>query len=176
MLLALALALTAGCSGADDASDDVTADGAGGFLAFASSFTGFRSWQSWKRPAFGDPSDVHAGLPYIEYLNHAPPHGSTSFPVGTIIVKEPDDDRPATAHVAFAMVKRGAGYNAAGASGWEWFELQEAADGSIGIVWRGLGPPSGESYLGDPTACNDCHAAAKDNDSVLSGAIRLSGF
>ena len=23
--------------------------------------------------------------------------------------------------------------------------------------WRGLGPPNGESYGGDPNACNTCH-------------------
>jgi hypothetical protein len=44
------------------------------------------------------------------------------------------------------------------------------------VVWRGVGPPSGEAYGGDPTACNTCHAAARDNDSVLSSRIRLSAF
>ena len=78
----------------------------------------------------------------------------------------------------FAMVKRGGGYNAQGASGWEWFELQNLTDGSGGvqIVWRGLGPPAGEVYGGDPNAgCNTCHRDC-GNDAVCAKSVRLENF
>jgi hypothetical protein len=79
------------------------------FLAFASSFNGFRDWPS--APAMpspnlppvpggdgvvlpdagvGDAGTTDAGvvhrLPLTVYWNQAPPHGSTKFPLGTIIV------------------------------------------------------------------------------------------
>jgi hypothetical protein len=73
------------------------------------------------------------------------------------------------------MAKRGCGFNAAGARGWEWMELSETPDG-VTVVWRGLGPPAGEVYGGDPAGCNSCHAACSDNDSVCSSPLRLTGF
>lgn len=74
----------------------------------------------------------------------------------------------------FAMVKRGGGYNAVGALGWEWFELAERKDGSVAIKWRGLSAPSGESYGNDPHGtCNACHERAKANDFVKSPALAL---
>jgi hypothetical protein len=75
----------------------------------------------------------------------------------------------------FAMVKRGGSENAYGAKGWEWFELQNAADGTPGIVWRGVNPANG-SYGGNPTGgCNPCHVAC-GNDSVCAKEIQLSQF
>ena len=54
--------------------------------------------------------------------------------------------------------KRGLGYNATGARNWEWFELAESPDRVL-IVWRGVGPPTNDSYGGDPNGgCNACHA------------------
>jgi hypothetical protein len=109
------------------------------------------------------------------YLNQAPPHGSTEFPVGTIIVKDLGPG-PGTAATTFAMVKRGGGFNEQGATNWEWFELQNNADASVTILWRGAEPPAGQAYSGEPTACNTCHGTAKSNDFVQSQPLQLSNF
>ena len=76
------------------------------------------------------------------------------------------------------MVKRGDGYNASpGANGWEWFSLQNNADGSVTILWRGLVAPPGQTYanqaIGD---CNGCHTAAATNDDVWDSALQLTSF
>ena len=34
---------------------------------------------------------IHNAGPRMAYMNKLPPHGSTEFPVGTIIVKEPTE-------------------------------------------------------------------------------------
>jgi hypothetical protein len=110
-----------------------------------------------------------------EYLNQVPDPDATEFPLSTIIVKEAlaSDD----SSTVFARVKRGGGYNT-GAPGWEWFELQsldDERDGAI-IVWRGVGPPAGEAYGGDPNGCNVCHSACADNDGVCSPPLVLGKF
>jgi hypothetical protein len=165
---AIAALLLTSCAGDDDA---ITRDGSA-FLAFASDFASYRSWQSFHLEAAAVPNSPHTDGARTEFVNHLPPPGSTSFPIGTIIVKEiePTDAEPAR---TFAMVKRGGTYNSKGAIGWEWFELK--ATPKVGIAWRGFGPPRGETYGGDAFAgCNTCHMGAKDNDYVLSPAIRLA--
>jgi hypothetical protein len=151
------------------------------FIAFASDFANFRSWQSFDvtkeqdADAGLDAGAQHPDARLIEYLNKPPPTGSTAFPVGTIIVKE-GTDGPVDMRQYFAMVKRGGTENAAGAKGWEWFELQNAADGTPGIVWRGVGPPNGTLYGGDPTGgCNSCHVQC-GNDAVCAKAVQLAQF
>ena len=49
------------------------------------------------------------------------------------------------------------------------------SDGSLTILWHGSEVPPGQSYSGDPTQCNDCHAQATNNDSVNSWPM-LSSF
>lgn len=145
------------------------------FLAVDSSFTGFRTWEPFPL-APGPNGTIHTAGARTEYLNRAPPPGSTSFPVGTIIVKE-SDDGPFASRQVFARVKRGGGYNAAGAAGWEWFELVNVDEQRVTRVWRGVGPPVGEKYGGDPDGgCNGCHGAAKSNDFVLSPPLQLEMF
>jgi hypothetical protein len=143
------------------------------FLAFNAQVAGFRSWTSFSFDGGTEDASVHIAGPRTEYINDLPPHASTTFPVGTIIVKEVGANDPANHHL-FAMVKRGCDFNAGGAVGWEFMELQEGTTTSI--IWRGVGPPAGENYGGDPNGCNGCHAACSDNDSVCSSAIRLSSF
>ena len=71
-------------------------------------------------------------------------------------------------------MKRGGGYNEAGAKGWEWFELQHVTLDEVTFVWRGVGPPSTEAgYGGDPNGCNNCHAAAEANDWVAAPDLKL---
>jgi hypothetical protein len=166
------------------------------FLAFASSFDGFRNWPSAPAtpspnlPAVPGGDGVDAGavdggttdagvvhrLPLTVYWNHAPPSGSTKFPLGTIIVKE-TNDADITQRQVFAMVKRGADYNAGGAVDWEWFDLANVADGTETVSWHGYGPTgSADTYGGNPHVCNDCHALAVSNDYVWSSALQLSNF
>jgi len=170
------VALGCAACGAGGSSDDATKRVV--TIAFAPDFKGFRSWQAFDVTTEAAPGTVHPDAHLVEYLNTPPPSGSTSFPLGTIIVKEPTiAGEPATAPY-FAMVKRGNGYNAEGASGWEWFELQNVpgAANDVQIVWRGVGPPAGEVYGGDPNAgCNTCHRDC-GNDAVCAKSVSLSLF
>lgn len=182
--LALVAALAVACSGsASNGSSD--AGTTGEFVAFGSDFQDFRTWQSFDvtAEAFAaggidagvGPGTVHPDAKLIEYLNKPPPTGSTEFPVGTIIVKE-GTEGDVVGRQYFAMVKRGGIQNLDGAKGWEWFELRNLANGTVGIVWRGVGPPKGEVYGGDPNAgCNTCHVAC-GNDAVCAKAVQLANF
>lgn len=171
--LSVALALLGVCACGDVAPSSSTD---GPVIAFGSDFQGFRGWESFSLGAGSPASGIHTAGPRTEYLKHRPPSGSREFPVGTIIVKELAGVTP-DQHQVFAMVKRGGGYNTQGATNWEWFELTDAPDGSISILWRGVGPPIGEKYGGDAAgSCNSCHSGARDNDFVQSAALRLSGL
>lgn len=166
---------------------------AGQFVPLQKDFAQFRSWTRFDLGLGIDPARadgggaivadggsadaaVHVGLPRVIYLNMVPPSGSTSFPVGTILVKTTGDGT-ATPGETFAMAKRGGSYNAKGAAGWEWFELADATDGTPLILWRGIVPPAGEGYAGIVGGvCNECHAAFAPNDFVGSDVVSLSAF
>jgi hypothetical protein len=145
------------------------------FVALERDFQDFESWHEVDistRPGQGEthePGEAH------EYVNAVPPPGSKAFPVGTIFVKSMT--KSAKKKDIFAMVKRGGGYNPLGSPGWEWFELRRREDDSVGIVWRGINPPSGESYGGDPMGgCNGCHQMATKNDFVHAKTLQLSAL
>lgn len=158
--LAVAAALVAMACGPGGAPTDA---GSGSFIAFAADFEGFEAWDSSTLSEPG-PDPVHTAYPRTVFINAMPPPGATEFPKGTVIVKKMPFN-------TFAMVKRGGGYNAAGALGWEWFELVEG--GAVAIKWRGLGPPIGEVYGKSGQTCNQCHAGAQANDFVLTPALQL---
>lgn len=162
------LAFLIGCGSTPEPTDT--------FVAFASHFQGFHSWTSMPAvpPASADPG-LHGTVPWRAYINRTPAKGMTSFPQGTIIVKETLEPDP-TARKVFAMVKRGGGYNAQGATGWEFFELLNLPGDAPSIKWRGVGPPSGEMYGGDPNGCNGCHGGARGNDFVWTAGLSLSSF
>jgi hypothetical protein len=148
------------------------------FIALERDFQAFERWQKVdlsRRPSIGV---THAAGDAHEYISQMPPPGARTFPVGTILVKTVKSDGKKTTGDGtdvFAMVKRGAGYNARGSAGWEWFELRRRDDHSLGIVWRGVNPPSGEGYGGDPVGgCNACHQTASKNDYVQAPALTLS--
>jgi len=158
------------------------------FIALERDFQGFEGWTKVNlsdRPALGA---AHAAGDAHEYINQVPAAGSHTFPVGTILVKTmKSEPRPAGGGGGggrggsaggtdvFAMVKRGAGYNAKGSPGWEWFELRPRVDKSLGIVWRGINPPDGEGYGRDVSGgCNSCHRQAVKNDYVHALALTLS--
>lgn len=142
------------------------------FIALPRDFLHYDQWSRYPLP----PRDV-TGSPHLEggsvlFLNEVPPKGSEEFPVGTVIVKMLADGTQ-----SFAMAKRGGGYNKAGATGWEWFELRPATDGAPVIVWRGITPPAGEKYHGvSGGECNLCHQSGRANDFVQSEPLQLSGF
>ena len=160
VLCAMGVCCLGACAGSGGAADQNDAGAEPGnpsvFVAFDGDFANFRSWQSFDvtkdqdMDAGLDAGTVHPDSKLIEYLNKPPPSGSIEFPIGTIIVKE-GTDGPVEGRQYFAMAKRGPTENLLGAKGWEWFELQNAADGTPGIVWRGVNPPNGETYGGDPT-------------------------
>ena len=179
MLLSATLATACGSGGAPDGSADGGANpNPSVVIAFASSFKGFRSWMAFDVTKEAAPGTVHPDAHLIEYLNKAPPTGSTSFPIGTILVKEPTVNGEPSTTPYFAMVKRGGGYNADGASDWEWFELQNIPGNNddVQLVWRGVGPPAGEVYGGDPNAgCNTCHRDC-GNDAVCAKSVSLAAF
>jgi hypothetical protein len=154
----------AGCSGGG-AVPPVTGD----FVAQNTNFRGYRSWMSFTIDDGLAAGATHVAGKRTIYINQLPPAGATEFPVGTIIVKETAIDGK-----IFARAKRGSDWNPTGAVGWEWFELLTKA-GATGIFWRGLGPPAGEVYGGDPNAgCNMCHKLAPNNDFVLTPALMLA--
>ena len=153
------------------------ADDGSTFIAFQSDFVDFTNWDAFPIAA-GDSDGLHTGGERTVYVDPLPPSGSTSFPIGTIVVKTIGDGLGADDHT-FAMAKRGGTYNASGAAGWEWFELTPGPDGTVDaeprIVWRGITPPQGEGYVGvTGGTCNDCHAAAAGNDFVH--ALNLGAF
>ena len=139
------------------------------FIAFESSFQGFRQWEAF--PLEGtEQAPAHLAGPRVVYLNRRPhfSDGGSAWPVGTIIVKEFTAGAVVDRQV-FAMVKRGGSTNLSGAVGWEWWELQNLDEQTVRKIWRGVGPPSGEQYGGDPTGgCNGCHSGSASNDFVHS--------
>lgn len=157
----------AACSGGGDATSD--GGGSGTFIAFNNSFTDFRSWTTFHSQLDDPNGTLPAGVagPRDQYINKLPPTGSTEFPIGTIIVEVRDNGK------IFAGVKRGGGYNSDGAKNWEYFELQE---NPVMYIWRGLGPPLGDTYGGDPNGCNNCHVQCAANDYICSPKLQLSSF
>ncbi len=137
-----------------------------GFIALQRDFAPYKTWESASFDGGVIDEGVHTAGVRTVYLNQRPELGTTEWPLGTIIVKE----LPFT---TFAMVKRGAGYNAKGARGWEWFELFNDTPTTVNIKWRGLGPPLGEMYGKSGQTCNDCHGPAVMNDSVMNPVFRL---
>jgi hypothetical protein len=138
---------------------------------YATNFENYASWQTFNYSTSIDAGPHLAGN-LTAWINKLPPHGATEFPVGTIIIK-----RIGSIPQTFAMEKRADDYNADGAAHWEYFELQTSCDGKTpSIVWRGFGPPVGESYGGDPLACNDCHVTFKNNDFIGSSVLQLGNF
>jgi hypothetical protein len=163
LVLGLAIALV-GCAKHSAA----TADAPDTFIAFDPAFAPFRTWMSYM-DTLADDGSLPTGVagPRTQYINMLPPTGSTQFPIGTIIVEVREDGK------IFASVKRGGDFNPAGSLNWEYFELSE---NPVTITWRGLGPPLGDTYGGDPNGCNNCHVMCASNDYICSPKLQLSSF
>lgn len=163
----LAGSLTTACGGRP--SSPAAPDAGPSFVATQGSFAHFTSWESFDGGTTADDSLNLVGQ-RILYLNQRPPHGSTQFPIGTIIVKTTQGG------ATFAMARRGGGFNPQGL-GWEWFQLATGADGTPTILWRGDGTSGMLAYgTTSATGCNDCHFEAIDNDYVQGDSILLSNF
>jgi hypothetical protein len=145
------------------------------FIAQQRDFANYTQWM----PFHNDVVEDHGGVVGTTdmYLNQLPTEGSSTFAVGTMIVKvmHAVDSDMTTVH---AMTKRGNGFNPNGAQGWEYFELLLDKDGTPVILWRGEDAPTGEQYqllIGTSTmtttetSCNSCHA--NGNDGMLGDDI-----
>jgi hypothetical protein len=152
------------------------------FIALVRDFEGFQSWPSWDLGTGAHAVEQQA--PTHVYINALPQSGDSEFRVGTLIVKVLEmGDEPSTWQV-HGMAKRGAGYNAKGAYGWEYFDFTLDADGIPHENWRGANVPNGESYQTtvftsdgqaiqqDVPDCNTCHQTS-NNDAVNTGALEL---
>jgi hypothetical protein len=168
-VVACGLLAVAGCG--DDGGTAPTGDT---FIAFATAFQPYPTWTHFHSDGPADdgtyPPDV-LGM-REQYINKVPPAGSTEFPVGTAIVEV------RASGIIFAAAKRGGGFNATGAKDWEWFELLQDDQQRVSLKWRGVGPPAGEMYGGDPNGgCNACHATCgAANDYVCSPKLQLANF
>jgi Cytochrome P460 len=168
------LLLVADCSRRRSQPMPVAFNSQGPFIALERDFQDFRSWEAIDLPDKSPQGITHVAGKRREFINQRPGAGSRNFPVGTMLVKEILTGAQ-EGHQLFAMVKRGGGYNSDGAPGWEWFELREREDRTIGVVWRGINAPKGEHYGGDPMGgCNSCHEVSAKNDFVRSRALALA--
>ena len=145
------------------------------FVAFASDFAPYASWQSYY---VGDSAEgVDLNGPRTVYINELPPHGATQFPVGTMIVKVVKVDATPQNWQMFALVKRGR-LRRGGAPNWEWFGLSIDTAGNVAIDWRGTGPPPDGGYGSDglSLSCLSCHSFSASNDYVKTPQLQLSLF
>lgn len=170
------LVLLAGCEGGRE------------YVAFQEDFADYASWHSIDNTG-GELDPIVDGARRTVYISDLPPSGLDAFPKGTKIVKVVENDPDPTLWLMVGMAKRGGDYNAAGAPGWEWFDLDLSASGTPLIDWRGVEPPFGSGYectlggtdTGDTGAvavgdCNACHATAWNNDRVMTPQLDLDLF
>ena len=169
LMLLSAVALSAACGGASQSSAPDA--GAAVFVAVQGDFAGYRQWTAFDGGQSANDGIVIEPAQRTIYMNKLPPHDSTDYPVGTIIVKDTENAN------TFAMAKRGGDFNSAGAVDWEFFELVTDSSNNTSINWRGTAPPVGETYGNTTsTSCNGCHTGFKTADYVGGGAISLSQF
>ncbi len=153
------------------------------FIASERDFADFDTWERFDRGTRGFLPSHLDGETYV-YLNRRPEEGATAFPVGTIVVRVTSAG-PMSDWEVHAMVKRGGQYNAAGAVGWEYFDLEmvrtageEGGALTPTIHWRGEGPgDDGDGYArgaeGVLLGCNHCHAAVVERDGMLGDEFDL---
>ncbi|MFO0662620.1 MAG: cytochrome P460 family protein [Polyangiaceae bacterium] len=162
-----------GCA-SEDSAEKPLCGGEPVCIAFKDQFAGYHSWKSTPGTStIVKDAGIHSAGKRTVYVNAMPKAGSKEYPIGTIIVKEIEDDEDIRLRTVFAMVKRGGDFNKSGAANWEWFELVAYPNDTVQIKWRGFGPPDGENYGGSKDGCNTCHQAAKANDYVLTAGLRL---
>jgi hypothetical protein len=149
------------------------------FVAIPSDFQPYASWTSFDVAGPAENENFEAGGPRTVYINQMPAHGSDHFRVGTILVKViPNGSSSPKDWQVFAMVKRGGGFDADGAPGWEFFGLSIDDGGAVSIDWRGVGPPADAGYSAGllNVTCVLCHDSARDNDWVQTPQLQLENL
>lgn len=176
-VLLFALGALASCVGRAPVPDAVSADGGASdapavFVALARDFEGFESWRRFdlgSTAVGGHPPGERTGFLYLPGRLEG-----GRFPVGTRIVKRIRVDGAADTFEYLGMVKRGGGFNAEGATDWEFFLLERTPAGVV-ILDRGTAPLADQSHLyaGVGAACNICHGRPTDAyDHVISPSMR----
>lgn len=159
MAIAVFLSIQA-CEEDDEIADDTDDE----FVASSSDFSDFRNWTELSTVSGPDPAigpahqandETTTRTIYIKENVNRMANGE--FPVGTILVKDTQDDAGNTVEVT-AMVKRGNGFDADN-NDWEWFMLMP--DGVIAI-------DNGSPVRGAIQMCSGCHAQNQDEDYVFS--------
>lgn len=175
------VAASVGCSCGSEAATPPAAAPAE-LVATAADFRGYESWTRFDRGVFGF-VPAHPDGATTVFVNRLPEPGSTTFPVGTIIVRQTEAG-PREAWEVHAMVKRGGEFNPLGAVGWEYFDLRLPPEGEPlvpTVLWHGEGPENeGDGYAtaagGVLLGCNHCHGAVPENDSVIGAELQLESF
>lgn len=171
--LLLCAALAAGCTEGEPGSV---------FIALQSDFASFESWPKF---FLGDgPLDGHPTGGRHGFINKPAPKGSTTYPVGSILVKTVEFGTSKLEWEMFAMAKRGGEYNLGGAKDWEFFTLKFSTGGVPVIVTRGTNPADLESDGGAPghgyadtagtgITCNRCHglAGTERQDHIIASVL-----
>jgi hypothetical protein len=174
-----ALAIVA--MGATACAPDDPVEDAGTWAPVPSDCENYESWTSFDlggddAGAGGADACAHLlDVPRTAYINKTPPHGSTEFPVGTMIIKEIKTTPDPSTWQVFAMAKRGGGFDpGSGCVGWEWYGL-DAPDGGGGchFQWSGTQPTANEAYA-SCGPCASCHSSAQSNDCVIAPELSLS--
>lgn len=148
------------------------------FIALDRDFLGYSSWLTMTLPHQPLADLTEPMGPRVAFLNKRPPKGASEYPVGTIIVKEIQDQPDADTWPRFAIAKRGGGFNPDGAAGWEFFLLRLDTQGNLYITSRGLAPSDtgfdggGDQYTpaGAAGGCNICHGQSEfaAHDHIIS--------
>ena len=169
---ALALAVgAAACGGAKD-SGGASACMPEPFISFTRDF---EDLDAWSTAELGGPdNEAHAagGQLFSRALGLDADGGLCA---GSMLVRSQPAvaDSPASLH---GMVKRGGGFNADGAVGWEWFGLGRSEAGAPVVLWRGEEAPSDVGYNNGvelvEANCNACHAAGAEHDHLMSEEAR----
>jgi hypothetical protein len=161
MLRALVLFSVAGCA-MEEAAPPVTEP----FIVLDRDLAGFRGWMVFDLDV--SPLVPHDTLaaPRRIYSNVVPPPPTEPFPVGAILVKTVEEATYAEWSV-HAMVKRGGGFNAQGAVGWEFFDVHMTDDAVPVISWRGIGDTTDPCGYHDMMSCNACHGVIPSSDHIF---------
>ena len=126
-----------------------TDGGASPFIAFATDFAGFASWSRHRsRPPSPRARRTSSG-PRTVYINALPPPGAAGFRWARSSSRRRWRTERLFAH---GEARRRRLQHQPARSSWEWFELEETGSGAVIVIWHGVGPPSGETYGGDPNA------------------------
>lgn len=172
LALGLGLGGIGGCAGAADSGGADRGCAPEPFIAFTRDFEDLRAWPQVALSGPANAAHASGGALYASVLGLDADGGLCA---GSALVREQPANAagPASLH---GMVKRGGGFNAEGAVGWEWFGFGESADGEPVVLWRGDEAPSEVGYNNGveliEADCNGCHQAGAAFDFLMSEEAR----